>query len=438
METKFFIGMLSKGSDQAEISFSVGVEISGEAVISLDRFPLDAATNFIQVNFHKFETFTLRGKSSDETEFECDNVIFTSLRDNFFDEIPTICPVAHYSLAKLTMPKEHAGPPVLVWHLKGFESFGPLSATTVLGVVEMVGAKDMDGKNEVSGFIRVAAVDVPSDMAAWRSEASDLCDHVRHIMSFAANADLAFPITEFYDEGRCEVELYSRSPQQKSVWAPFYWLHLQDIFRCAVDHFFTQAFPVVNLHFAIKWFNMHSAYREANLISAMTVLENLIDSNLSEQDGLLIGKKTFEKLRKKLSAVVKEEVKGWTDSTETQQAFVCELNNRFSELKRRSLVEKLNLLATRWGVHLDDIHKSKISEAKSARDQVVHRGHYEPGPQVLGDLHDHVLTVREMVVRFVLTALQFEGRYRSFVDGQHDRDFTKGAPNLDYCFVGTP
>jgi hypothetical protein len=135
---------------------------------------------------------------------------------------------------------------------------------------------------------------------------------------------------------------------------------------------------------------------------------------------------------------VKDEVKGWTDNAESQQEFVCELNNRFSELKRRSLIEKLNLLATRWGVHLDDIPKTKISEAKSARDQVVHRGHYEPGPRVIGDLHDHVLAVRELVVRFILTALQFDGRYRSFVDGQHDRDFTKGISNLNYRLVATP
>lgn len=442
MESKSFVGTLSKNGDRVQVSFAVQIEISGEAQITLDRFPLDDSTKFIAKYFYsagtEFERFALKGASLDGTEFDCDNIIFTSLKDNLFEAVRTICPVIHYSLATLTMPHEHSGPPVLIWRLKGFECFAPLSASTDLGTIYMVGAKDADGKDEVSGFIRVSAGDAPQDLVAWRKSAENFCDHLRHVMSFAANADLSFPITEFMNEEMIEIELYSRTKQQKSVWPPFYWLNLQEIFQCAIENFFKPKFPVENLYFAVKWFNMHSSYREANLITAMTVLENLIDSNLSEQDGLLVGNKTFEKLRKKLSAVVKDEVKSWTGSEEAQQAFIYELNNKFSDLKRRSLIEKLNLLAMRWGVRLGDIEKKMIKEAKSARDQVVHRGHYKPSPKVVGDLHDHVLTVRELVVRFILTALQFEGRYRSYVGGQHDREFGKDAPNLEYSPVVTP
>lgn len=442
METKTFSGTLSKNSDKTEVSFSVRVEISGEAIITLDRFPLDASTKFISVYFHNagtdFERFFLCGAAPDGTNFECDNIIFTSLGNEFSEGEQTICPVTHYSLAKMIMPCESTELPVLIWRVKGFQSFAPLFDSIDLGTVEMVGAKEMDGKDEVSGFIRITATSAPTDLELWRESAASLCDHLRHIMSFAVNVDLASPITEFMSQRRVEVELYSRSKQQKSIWPPFNWLHLQDIFRCAVRSYVEPVLPVKNLFFAIQWFNMHGSYREANLISSMTVLENLIDSNLTKQDGLLLGEKTFETLRKKLSLVVKEQAKGWTADETEQQAFVCELNNRFSDLKRRSLIEKLNLLATRWGVRLDDFDTRKIAEAKSARDQVVHRGHYVPGPKVVGDLHDHVLTVRELVVRFILTSLQFEGRYNTFVDGQHDREFCKDAPRLDYCLVETP
>jgi hypothetical protein len=442
MKSKSFVGKLSKNSNETEVSFSVGIGISGEAIITFERFPLDAATIYISDYFHNvgtdFEKFWLRGAALDGTMFECDDILFTSLGNNFFEDCQTICPVAHYSLAKLTVPCESHNLPVLIWRLKGFQSFAPLSDSTNLGTVEMVGAKDMDGKDEISGFIRITATKIPNDLEFWRESAAKFFDHIRHVMSFSVNVELAFPVTEFVNRDRIEVALYSRSKQRKSVYPPFNWLHLQEIFRCAVRCYFEPVIPVKNLFFAIQWFNMHGLYREANLISAMTVLENLIDSNLTKQDGLLLGDKTFEALRKKLSSVVKEQAKTWTSDEKEQQAFVCELNNRFSDLKRRSLIEKLNLLATRWGVRLDDIDGKKISAAKAARDQVVHRGHYVPSPKAVGNLHDHLLTVRELVVRFILTALQFEGRYYSYVDGQLYREFHKNSPKLDYRLAETP
>jgi hypothetical protein len=432
MEPKSFTGTLSKGDDQIELTFSVQVETSGEAFISFNRFPLDASTKFILDNFNNsgtyFEKFSLSGISGDSTTFTCDDVIFTSLENMHSEAFRSICPVVHYSLAKIILPCEDIIQPVLSWKLKGFQSFRALLAETELGTVEISGAKDSDGKNELSGHIKVVAPSNEKNLLVWRKSANDLCNHLRHVMSFAANADLASPITEFANQGQIEFELFSCGKQRKSVWPPFAWLDLQNIFQCAVRSYFQPVFEVKNLIFAIQWFNMHGTYREANLISAMTVLENLIDSNLSEEDRLLLSHKKYEILRKKLSNVVKEEAKSWAPADPVvQQQFVIELNNRFSDLQRKSLLDKLYLLAGRWGVQLDDIDRQKIGYAKAARDQVVHRGLYMPGNNINGDLHDHVLTVRELVVRFILTALDFEGSYLSYVEGQHSREFRKGT-----------
>lgn len=441
MEPKSFTGTLSKDDDKFELIFSIYVEISGEAVISFNRFPLNASTRFISENFYKagthFEKFSLNGISPDSATFKCNDLIITSLESVYSNEATTICPVAHYSLATIIMPCEGAILPVLSWRLKGFQCFRPLSAETDLGTVEMIGLKDADGKNEVSGHIKVIALNAPRNLDVWRELAAKLCDHLRHVMSFAANADLAFPIIEFSNQGQVEVKLYSRGKQQKSVWPPFNWLDLFGIFQCTVRSHFQAEFEVNNLFFAIQWFNMHGTYREANLISSMTVLENLIDSNLPEKDRFLLNDKTYEALRKKLSDVVKYEVNKWTEDEEERKKFVAELNSRFSDLKRRSLIEKLYLLAKRWGVRLDDIERTRISEAKSARDQVVHRGHYIPSSKVTGNLHDHVLTARELVVRFILTALNFEGRYCTYIDGQHSREFSRDDPMLDYRLTFT-
>lgn len=44
----------------------------------------------------------------------------------------------------------------------------------------------------------------------------------------------------------------------------------------------------------------------------------------------------------------------------------------------------------------------------------------------------HVRLTRELVVRFVLAALEFEGTYTSPMSGEHGRAFVRLQPELDY------
>lgn len=439
MEPKNFAGTLSKDGDEVEVAFTVGLDAAGEVVLTLDSIPLDEKSAFISRHFHvegtRFAEFSVSGSATDGTTFECDDVIFTSMGNKFEQNSATMAPVAHYSLATLTMAGDRSDRPALTWRIKGFESIRPLDTTSPLGSVKMVGARDMNGKNEISGWIRVWADSMPQEIEEWRTNADALCLHLLHVMSFAACVKLACPMSEFFHEGLVKVKACSQGPQEKSNWPVFSWLQLNEIFKCAVRSHFEPAFKVHNLYFAIQWFTMRGAYREADLISSMTVLENLIDSNLSEEDTLILPLKKFEKLRRKLSVVIKEQATEWTDNPIEQKAFVHEFNNRFSDLKRRSLIDKIALLARRWGVKLDDIPEANIREAKSARDQVVHRGYYESKSGMTSDLHDHMLTVRELVVRFILTALQFEGSYMSYIGGYHARTFEKIPAELD-CAKG--
>lgn len=439
MAPKEFSGTLSQDNQQAIVKFIVEIDIAGEAIITLDRFELNKDTEFIVEGFHaagtNFVHFCLRGTAEDGTTFNCEDIFFTNLGKQFGEGRHSIAPKTHYSLAKLTLPAETVERPIMTWRLKGFECFRSLSVTCPLGTVEISGAQklaELSDLNDISGLIRVTARDVPEDVASWKKSADSLCEHLRKLMSFAACVQLGAPIVEFSHEGRVAVEAYSQSRQETSDGGTFSSLALREIFECAVKWHFERPFKVNNLPFAIGWFTMRGLYREANLITAMTVLENLIDSNLSDEDTLLLSEKMYDKLRKKLSVVVKEQVVEWTEDKEERQVFIQELNNRFADLKRRSLIDKINLLAKRWGVKLDGISDADIRIAKSARDQVVHRGYYEPKAGTTGDLYDHVLTIRELVVRFILTALQFKGDYCSYRGGYHMRKFEMNETDLQY------
>ena len=79
---------------------------------------------------------------------------------------------------------------------------------------------------------------------------------------------------------------------------------------------------------------------------------------------------------------------------------------------------------------LDGISDMQIADAIKARNAVVHSGHHptaEDGP----DLWDHMTVVRELVVRFLLTAIGYRGQYISHAGGYHFAHFPPGIAEAD-------
>ena len=426
MAPKLFLGALGVQGESLDVKFTAGLDKAGLMAIEFESFPLDQRSSFItkhsRLRGTTFPKFVLTGLSEDGMRFSCDDLILTGMESetDFLEyENTIILPKAAYSKVILSTRAESVAAPILKWHLKGFESFRELRESCPLGVVEMAGVKEARGMTGITGALCLRAESAPKDVAAWRTQAEDFCIHVRHIMSFASATLLGGPICEFRDGSELSVEVYLNSGGGDPSFPVFNSLSLDPIFKCAVRSYFEPPIEVKNLTFAIKWFCMKAAYREGALITAMTVLENLIDSNLSEDDKHILSEDLFKALRNALSAEIKRQSKGWTQDSEAQHAYVKEMSPKLSELRRRSLLGKIALLAERWGVDMDGIPDRGIQEAKSARDQVVHRGHYQPKKGSEISLHDHVLTIREVVVRFVLAAIGFEGNYQSYLDGHH-------------------
>ena len=100
--------------------------------------------------------------------------------------------------------------------------------------------------------------------------------------------------------------------------------------------------------------------------------------------------------------------------------------NHLQNLNRQSIVQKLYILAKRWAVPLDGISRKQIKTAKDARDSIVHRGHYDKDGS--NELWEHVTVEREIVIRFLFTAIGYQGRYISHLGGFHHAQF---PPNLN-------
>lgn len=435
MASKKFRGTLSSGESSLAVAFAVRIDDAGEAQFEFDPIPIDKSSAFIQTAWdppgNEFGEFKLDGVAEDGATFFTDNMIFTTLGRRSTSTELSFNPAASCSESRLSIQGEKREGPVAKLLLKGFRSMRPLVAQTKLGAVHLLGPDSLDSlpsPNSMSGRFQVDGGSDIVDVKAWREEVDRLFDHLLNIMSFASGTMLHAPLSEFIHDGQVELVALSQTKQEAPYMPPFSHRGLGPIFQRAAETHFQPAFPVEKLHYAIAWYCMSSSYAEANLITAMTVLENLISSNLSDDEILIQKPADFERLRKKISAAAKDYFAGTTEDAEQRKLLVADINDKLNDINRRTLKQKIDILAGRWGMSLEGLSEDQIKGAKKARDHVVHRGHYESargGDELFG----HLLVARELVVRFILTALRFEGSYRSYLGGIGDREF-KLAPSL--------
>lgn len=431
---KRFVGAVELGGSSVEARFSVGITINGDAKISIDPLPEDPTTSFIIEQFYdqklRFAKFKLSGKARDGTTFSSETVVMHGLKtDDFADTASTIAPtlVCHECLI-VTRAEPRAAPAIKVL-LRGFSSINALSARSPLGTVEMMGARFEESERlQMTGALTIQAEEMPVDFDAWRTGVEGLVRHVRAIMSFARGARLTAPVVETLHDGRAEVIVRPRSNDGGHGMGPFPPEGYEKIFRLAVASHFHEAPRFKDIDIAIEWFTMPNGYREGMLMTAMTVLENLLTCNLSRAEVQFRNKNQFSKMRQALLAAAQAKLK---ESGMDEPAVKGELDgmaDKLEDLNRRPLKDKLLLLAKRWNVPMDGVSEDALAAAKRARDHIVHRGRYEPPAGSESDLIDHVRLARELVVRFVLAALEFDGTYASPLTGERARQFRPSVP----------
>lgn len=429
-----FSGTLSDGDRSLPMRFKARIGEDGEVELDIHAFRISKANWFVRERFQDrsdVAEFVLNGVTADGLRFESNSLSFNSLGSRFsgvhnrhWSKPRGKCGKVQYFR---TIDPARARP-VLKLHLKGFDCFPPLYATCALGKIQVAGETKLSEADRLTGWIVLEAAEPPADVAAWRAEAEKLAEHLRRILSVGASTMLQAPILEIAAGDVLEIEVLPQTRQHAPVMRVFHKLNLQPVLDAAIASFFDPPVEAKNLFFAIEWFAMATTYNEVRLVNAMTALENLIDSNLTEEEALIEPRREFDKTRKVLRKVIRACLDRW--SPDRAEAARAELGEKLLDLNRRPLRRKLYLLAARWNVPLDGISDAQIAEAIKARNAIVHSGHHptaEDGP----DLWDHMTVVRELVVRFLLTAIGYHGQYISHVGGYHLAHFPPGDIDTD-------
>ncbi|MDR3479734.1 MAG: hypothetical protein P4L91_03380 [Burkholderiaceae bacterium] len=423
-----FVGHIQFHEHQMPLKFRAKIAGNGEVEFEFETMPISKDTTFIyrewDSNRRTLNKFSLSGISEDGIRFSTENLFFTSMKSSIGDANGDTmnpigsCITAHF-YRKLAEPVVY--PSARMW-LKGFQNFRELRTECSLGSVAMNGASDIQNPDALTGNILVKSNAIPLDLAAWRQSADKMFEHLRRIMSFASAVVLHSPVCEYFNGSEVEVVTWAQVSQSRASMRVIHYLNQEPIFLAAVTSYFSPPVEVKNLFHAIEWFAMDATYNEVQLVNAMTVLENLVTSNLGDDSTLILEKPQFKKVRESLRETIRSCIENSpSDRAVANPEVLKELYERLGDLNRRSIFKKLMILVHRWSVPLEGITATKIKEAKKARDHIVHTGHYTPGKD--DELWDHAMVIRELVVRFLFTAIGYKGPYISFVGGMHHAAF---------------
>jgi hypothetical protein len=425
-EFENFSGHLSLGPEKLDVKVRIGIDEAGALEFEFDTIKLTEESKFLFVGWHdatrEMVYFSLNAATTDGTAFTTERLFFLSLNNRSDESGTWFAPTARCDLGLLRYRlKVHAERPTLRMRLKGFKNFRSLHEECSLGRIVAQGLHEIDDVDTVTGSFTIQAI-ADVDATVWKKDADKLLEHIRRIMSFAAASLLGSPIIEFFAGDTSEVLVRSEVRQRSGTAPIIHFLTQESIFKAAVSSFFNPPVVVNHLYFAIEWFAMAATYNEVRLVNAMTALENLIDSNLSQDEAMILPRNQFGKVRRVLFSVIRACLSKW--APDAAEEVLIELNEKLLDLNRRSLLRKLEVLRRRWNVPLDGIDNSVLKAAKQARDKVVHRGqYYEDAKETDADLWTHVTVVREVAVRFLFTAIGFRGRYISHLAGYHDAEF---------------
>ena len=330
--------------------------------------------------------FKLECESSDGKRLTSDSANLTSCPDTFREGdakakiTVTICTFT----ARLSMSAADSfAHTALVFRLPMFKCFPSFKCKTSVGVVQIAGATKIVEQNELTGIIHISALENnnPND---WQKRAEQLLKRLRLVLSFARGSLLSTPIVEYYHQGIVEVILHSGGGKGNSDMMP-------PIPHLALHDFISPIIPVIEkmdnekwgaLGTAINWWLVPTSYEEVHLLTAITALECAVYN--------------FSDLKK----------------------CECHPKHRPPPLKCR-----IEHLLDELAINRDTIEHNKVDDVIKVRNRIVHKSYAPKNSDDDKELWESVIMVREIMVRVVLSLLEFKGSYNSYVGGMHLREF---------------
>ncbi len=430
-------GALVVGERRWPLRFSVAVRADGEVSFRLPPMPLSRDVFDLERAIDDRDSptvrwFRLEGEAKDGGWFESDHVYLTGTGHTVTPDRSVAQLRVKASKTRSIRLAEGAARPYVRWCLRGFEAFPDIKAECGLGRLVMAGRYPRPSSHGLNGFLQISATETPADFDAWRHQAERLAWHVLGFMSFAVNETLNPPLVETWDGRTLEtltISVPRRPPSRTPVIHP---MIRQTFFETVVTRYFETPDALRPLDHLLEWSSLGGLYVENKLMAAMTALEALVDANLEPDASQLLPTKQFKALAAALRTTARDHFGTLSDTPESR-AFLDAIPGKLADLNRRPLAQRIQRLADLWAVPAKDLLEGDgLAGAVRTRNLIVHRGRSSdegrPRPR---DLHDHVDFLRELLIRFILTRLNYRGQYLAYDRGMRFVAFPPASDTYD-------
>lgn len=405
-----YTGTVTVNDIALPVAFRLGAGRDGRLMLDVD--PVDTPT-YLQLaqTFgrpgQEREHLVLSAQSADGKTVTSDSVYVAGLGSNNGGHVVRLS----VNEAVVTVPLEQpADRPVLQLWLRSFKSFRNSPVETPLGSVDVYGAHQSEGVDVLSGRL---AIQAPAEgrEPEWRKRAEQLLKHLHQGLALTHGGRLQVPI-QLYGEGPVIEATFYAGTGFAAEFAVQPFLNHDPIIRALIDRFFARGPLPEVLWTALGWMHSATTFDEIRFLTAMTALETIIESQLSDRRGTTLPKTRFKPIRAALEGVIDATMV----LTDTARAI---LKSGIAGINKRPFREKIAALFVQYEIPREDFSDETIASLVALRNEIVHRGMIPDGV----DVWPMIILVRELITRILLREIGFVGRYDCYIGGQHNRLF---------------
>ena len=441
-----FTGKLVIGGQHVPISLTASADPAGRLELNVEPISLSDAPSGVRA---RLQSLSKPGNPIDEFGLECEtsdskkrltsDSVHLVGRNRSSDGLHIKLRTGEASL-RMPAPDTHDRP-MLCFHLIGFECFPAVRVKAELGSIVIRGETRATATDKITGLIVAQGPD-GCQPTSWRKSAEHMLKHLRSVLGFARGAPLPVPISEFYKGDTVEVTFHETGEGYAPMMPPIPHLNLGPIVEAAVNNITAVDAHRDAFELAVGWLLVPTTYEEVRFLAGMTALESLASRLLEKQQTRIVDESEFGKLAKRVEALVDDQ--NFADSIKkTIKNKLWDLNRRSFALKIGALLEQQQVAFTprddaelarlanvivRQGVAPEDEDPGPstriIRKMVKLRNAIVHRGEASGDK----DLWPFILIIREILVRLVLSMLQFDETYQCYIGGRHMRRFPDGQP----------
>jgi hypothetical protein len=426
-------GTLSWPDHELPVTCVITITKDGTITITTGRIPLNKDTFWIVEKVPGKGRLTtwacLRGTTKDGLRIDSDHVTMSGRNNHFGNRSTT---ALHGQLSMVTV--HHGTPPptaanlLLVYHTIGMQGFSVQHATTRLGNIRMAGPAEIEDYDHLAGRIQITAHDHEKRMVEeWTSEADEHIAQLLLIISLAEGKLIEWSIRESAtsDGTLFRTDCYGSKHTGIPRDGIGHFLNLQPILDLAATHYTADLRSITGIELAIRLLLAQPSHVELQLIAAMTALEHLISRYTKQQPvGPPLPKKMFATIRKALEDTYDEttaQLPAPPDEQERKQRehALRRVRDRIAKMNDTVFNDRLFAMLRSYRVPLVGI-EDRITKAVSLRHDIIHTGTHGA---TFADFYLHVAVLRELLKRIILTLLNYQGQYISFLNGQEFLEF---------------